>query len=110
MELELHQGCKNPIGMQVKPEKQDNSCVRHTIGALGKPVCHLAVPQEGFAFSLGGVKGGSPEPCAYPADGAYVHCLRVVAAVEQALCLQQHSKPSLQGEKEKQPRPVLSFH
>jgi len=94
----------------VRPEKQDGSCARHSEPAtreLGKPACHLAASQ-GFGFSLGGVEGGSPEPRAYPADGADVHGLRVVAAVEQALSLQQHSKPSLQGEREKlSPRSVL---
>ena len=98
----------------MRPEKQDDSCVRHrqpSAGELGKPVSHLAVSQGSSGFSLGGVEGGSPEPRAYPADGADVHCLRVVAAVEQALGLQQHSKPSLQGEKEKlSPRSVLCSH
>lgn len=49
--------------MQVRPEKQDNSCIRHskpTAGELGKPVCHLVVSQEGFVFSLGMLKEGAP--------------------------------------------------
>lgn len=80
-------------------------------GSLANWRVTLQCHKKALGFLLGLLKEGVLSLGAYPADGADVHCLRVVAAVEQALGLQQHSESSLQGEKEKlSPRSVLCSH
>lgn len=56
------------------------------LGCQERPSCCRREAQE-----------GATEPDTHPADGADVHGLRVVAAVEQPLSLQQHGQTGLRG-------------
>lgn len=60
------------------------------LGCQERPGCCRREAQE-----------GATEPDTHPADGADVHGLRVVAAVEQPLGLQQHGQTGLRGEEAK---------